>query len=184
MTNRFWDDGFCLLPGLINLDQLHLLRAGIEASERHGKLRLAHNGAQHGSHNQYKPLPGELILRQIMPRLEEATGRRLSPTYSFWRIYETGMDLKPHRDRNSCEVSVSVPIHSEPANADWPLCLTDLSGVDHAPSLPPGCGLLYQGCRVKHWREPFAGQRQYQLFLHYVIADGDNAILAQDRKPA
>jgi hypothetical protein len=184
MSGNFWAEGYSIVPGLIGVDQLKLLRTGMDVSARKGQLRIANNGVQQGSHNEYKPLPGELVLRQVMPRLAKIVGRPLVPTYSFWRIYESGMNLKPHRDRNACEISVSVPIHAEPANAPWPLCLTDLSGQDHAPPLPSGDGLLYQGCAVKHWREPFEGVRQYQLFLHYVIADGDSAALAFDEVAA
>jgi hypothetical protein len=39
---------------------------------------------------------------------------------------------------------------------------------------------VYQGCRIPHWREPFAGERQYQVFLHYVIEDGERADHAFD----
>jgi hypothetical protein len=183
MTPNFWADGYCVVPGLIGAEQLALLRAGLEASERAGRLTVEDKKVQTGSLVEYKPLPGELIARQVMPQLEALVGQKLAPTYSFWRIYLTGMDLKPHRDRDSCEISVSVPIHSVGADAHWPLCLTDLSGVDQAPALYPGDGLLYQGCKVKHWRAPFAGERQYQIFLHYVIADGDKADLAFDRRP-
>jgi hypothetical protein len=180
MSADFWADGYSIAPELIDADQLKLLRAGMDVSARKGQLRIANNGVQQGSHNEYKPLPGELVMRQVMPRLEEIVGRPLAPTYSFWRIYEKGMNLKPHRDRNACEISVSVTIHAEPADTMWPLFLTDLSGQDHAPPLHPGDGLLYQGCAIKHWREPFAGARQYQLFLHYVIADGEKAELTFD----
>ncbi len=183
MTNEFWESGFTVIPDLVAPDQLAFMRAAMDLEERSGGLRIANNGVQQGSHNQYKPLAGELILDAVRPKLEQIIGRPLLPTYSFARIYETGMDLKVHRDRPACEISVSIPIHSEPAGQDWPLRVTDLGGTEHAPPQPPGTGLLYQGHRVKHWREPLEGQRQYQLFLHYVLANGDYAALAGDLKP-
>lgn len=184
MIGDFWADGFAVIPGLVAPEQLAFVRSAIDLAEQSGALHMAENAFQHGSHNQYKPFAGELILKSIRPQLEQAIGRPLLPTYSFARIYEAGMALKSHRDRPACEISVSVPIHSEPAGTEWPLQVTDLGGIDHAPSQPPGTGLLYQGCRVKHWREPLIGARQYQLFLHYVLADGDHAALAGDRPPA
>jgi hypothetical protein len=184
MSGDFWTNGYCLVPGLINAKQRALIQAGMEASEQGDRMHGADNKVQQGALDEYKPLPAELVARNVMPQLEAAIGRPLLPTYSFWRIYSTGMELKPHRDRNSCEISVSVPIHSIGTQVPWPLCLKDLNGVEQAPPLAPGDGLLYQGCKVKHWRTPFQGTRQYQLFLHYVIADGANANLAFDQRPA
>jgi hypothetical protein len=182
MTASFWETGFAVIPNLVAPDQLAFVRAAMDLAERLGSLHIADNAVQQGSHNQYKPLAGELILQNVRSRLEQIVDRPLLPTYSFIRIYEAGMALKVHRDRPACEISVSVPIHSDPASHDWPLRVTDLGGMDHAPPQPPGTGLLYQGCRVKHWREPLVGARQYQLFLHYVLADGDHAALAGDCK--
>jgi len=183
MTMRFWEDGYDVVPAMLDTELLKMLRAGIETSERTGRMHVAKVKAQQGSQNQYKPLLGEMTLRKVQPLLEGLIGRPLAPTYSFWRIYEQGMALKPHRDRPACEISLSVPIHCEPEGANWPLRLTDLSGRDHAPAMVPGDGLLYQGCAVEHWREPLTEGRQYQMFLHYVLADGENAALAGDRRP-
>ena len=33
--------------------------------------------------------------------------------------------------------------------------------------------LVYSGCELEHWREEFEGETQYQLFMHYVDADGE-----------
>src|SRR5438132_1929078 len=38
----------------------------------------------------------------------ELLGVKLYPTYSYARLYSKGNELKPHLDRPSCEVSVTV----------------------------------------------------------------------------
>ena len=42
--------------------------------------------------------------------MEKETGLQLLPTYTFWRMYTYGADLKKHTDRPSCEYSVTVKI--------------------------------------------------------------------------
>jgi hypothetical protein len=183
MSNGFWDDGFCLIPGLFDARQCALLKQGIEQAAPFGTQEREGIAEAVGSFNQYKPVLGEILSQQALARIAACVGRPLLPTFSRWRIYERGMELTRHRDRKACEVAVSVTIHSEGVDADWPLELTDLHGVDHAPMLAPGDALVYQGGNVAHWRIPFAGDRHYQLFLFYVLADGDRADRAYDLPP-
>lgn len=53
---------------------------------------------------------------------------------------------------------------------------------DVGVELEPGDALIYLGSRMKHWREPYEGERQYQMFLHYVFKDGKYADLAFDER--
>ena len=32
--------------------------------------------------------------------------------------------------------------------------------------------IVYRGCEIEHWREPFIGQNHAQVFLHYNNVDG------------
>lgn len=43
--------------------------------------------------------------------------------------------------------------------------------------------MIYKGLEVPHWREPFAGEQQLQLFLHYVRQDGPHASQRFDGRP-
>ncbi len=38
--------------------------------------------------------------------------------------------------------------------------------------LKPGDMVIYAGCELEHWREPFQGKLCGQVFLHYNHADG------------
>jgi hypothetical protein len=40
--------------------------------------------------------------------------------------------------------------------------------------------MIYKGLEVPHWREPLAGERQLQVFLHYVRQDGPHAVHRYD----
>jgi hypothetical protein len=113
------------------------------------------------------------LLEYLRPRIEEHSGLRLSPTYSYFRLYKHGDTLKRHCDRPACEVSVSLNIGQVPSDA-WPLYVEGNVGP-YGALLSPGDGLLYRGIDLSHWREPFPGNQLVQVFLHYVDRDGPYA---------
>ena len=41
--------------------------------------------------------------------------------------------------------------------------------------LKPGDMIIYSGCELEHWREPFEGKLCGQVFLHYNHANGQFA---------
>jgi hypothetical protein len=129
----------------------------------------------------YADVVMEHMLERLRPDVEEASGRRLFPTYSYLRLYKTGNVLRPHRDRPSCEISLSLAIGHEPAAA-WPLWLRGSSGPC-AVELQPGDAVLYRGVELEHWRDPYGGVRAAQVFLHYVDQDGPHAEWKFDKRP-
>lgn len=116
----------------------------------------------------------EVILKEHLPIVEEACGKTLLPTYSYARIYQAGEDLKPHIDRSSCEVSVTVSVayKGEP-NSIW------MHYGNNPPSehtLEPGSAVVYKGCEARHWRYPLKDdQLVVQFMLHYVDKNGPHA---------
>ena len=179
-ADAFWRDGYHVVDALLSAGQCALLKKGMDLSQRAGTMRVANNRAYQGPNNQYAPLPAQLLLGSLAPKLSTLVGRTLLPSFSFWRIYEQGAVLNRHMDRNACEVSVTISLASEPEGSNWPIGVTDLHGVDHSISLNPGAGLVYLGTQVPHWREKLANERHYQMFLHYVLADGPFATLKHD----
>ena len=126
----------------------------------------------------------ETLLVDTIKVMQKKTGLRLVPTYSYCRLYRTGNILKRHKDRPSCEISTTLNLGGD----HWPIYL-DPTGSDnvideykniHKPGAPkgievnlkPGDMLIYSGCELEHWREPFQGQLCGQVFLHYNHADG------------
>lgn len=104
-----------------------------------------------------------MLLKQ--KSVEQVTGLRLYPQYSYCRLYKKGNSLKKHRDRNSCEVSVTLTLGSEP-QIEWPIFLRDGDETKEIV-IAPGQALVYNGVEHEHWREPFTGEAQAQVFLHY-----------------
>ena len=106
----------------------------------------------------YADIAMETLLLQTQPKMEKITGLELIPTYSYARIYKKGDILKRHKDRFSCEVSTTAHLGGDP----WTIFVEGL-GID----LNPGDMLIYSGCDLEHWREPFGGDECAQVFLHY-----------------
>lgn len=122
----------------------------------------------------------EQILLDLLPHFEQATGRKLLPTYSYARLYSTGDELPIHTDRESCEFSATVTLGFK--GGSWPIYMggeDKVAGVKIEMSV--GDAVLYKGISKHHWREKFVeGEWQAQVFLHYVDANGPHTSFAYD----
>lgn len=105
-----------------------------------------------------------ILLGSLTKHISELTGKNLIPTYSYTRIYLRGAELTPHKDRPSCEYSVTLNLAQ---THPWPLFM----GKSEV-NLTPGDGVIYKGCEIEHYRKKFEGDSYTQVFLHYVDADG------------
>ena len=126
----------------------------------------------------------ETLMMKVLPVMQERTEMTLVPCYTYTRIYKKGDILKRHKDRPSCEISTTLHLGGKP----WTIFL-DPTGADyvidehkqiHKPNTPQGIPitlevgdmLVYSGCELEHWREPFEGEHCAQVFLHYNNIDG------------
>jgi hypothetical protein len=140
-----------------------------------------------GAYSKYADWVMETLLVYMIPIMKAKTGLELVPTYSNTRLYEKGNILRRHKDRPSCEISTTLHLGGD----EWPIFL-DPSGqtfvIDeykqiHKPGAPKGVKvnlkigdmLIYSGCELEHWREPFEGNICSQVFLHYNHAKGPYA---------
>tara|TARA_R110000823_G_scaffold315663_1_gene449271 strand:+ start:2521 stop:3075 length:555 start_codon:yes stop_codon:yes gene_type:complete len=112
---------------------------------------------------------GEPIFDSLMLKkkflMEKEVGKKLLPTYSFWRMYTKYADLGAHKDRPACEISVTINIGND--GTRWPIFI-DGNPVD----LEKGDAAIYLGCELEHYREEFKGDWCSQVFLHYVDEQG------------
>jgi len=126
----------------------------------------------------------ETMLMKVLPIMQQETGLNLVPTYSYARVYKKGDTLHRHKDRPSCEISTTINLGGEP----WPIFI-DGTGANNVlnerqnlvkPGAPEGTKVLlevgdmlvYSGCELEHWREPFEGNICGQVFLHYNHVNG------------
>jgi len=137
-----------------------------------------------GSYAKYADRLMETLLIQTIPVMKAKTGLDLIPTYSYTRLYRTGNILNRHKDRPSCEISTTInlggdlwPIFIDPTGSNN--VVDEYQGImkPDAPKgvridLKPGDMIIYSGCELEHWREPFQGKLCGQVFLHYNHANG------------
>ena len=140
----------------------------------------------------------ETLLVKVLPVMAQETGLELIPTYSYARLYKKGDILHRHKDRPSCEISTTIHLGGNP----WPIFIDGtganniLSGSETTtmvkPNAPEGTKvildvgdmLVYSGCELEHWREPFEGDLCGQVFLHYNHVNGPFAEKNRfDRRP-
>ena len=137
-----------------------------------------------GVYSKYGDWIMETLLMYMIPIMKTKTGMELLPTYSYTRLYEKGNILRRHKDRPSCEISTTLHLGGD----EWPIFLDPTGGnfvIDEdkqtiKPGAPKGVQvdlkvgdmLIYSGCELEHWREPFQGNVCSQVFLHYNHANG------------
>ena len=128
----------------------------------------------------------ETLIMKVLPIMKKETGLNLVPTYTYARAYKKGDCLHRHKDRPSCEISTTIHLGGD----KWPIFIDD-TGADNVinerknivkPNAPAGTRvdlevgdmLVYSGCKLEHWREPFEGDSCGQVFLHYNDLNGPN----------
>jgi len=139
-----------------------------------------------GAYSKYGDWVMETLLQFMRPIMKAKTGMDLVPTYSYTRLYEKGNILHRHKDRPSCEISTTLHLGGN----EWPIFLDPtganniVSGRETTTVVKPGAPkgvqvnlkvgdmLIYSGCDLEHWREPFEGTVCSQVFLHYNHANG------------
>ena len=136
------------------------------------------------TYSQYSDFFMETLMMKVLPIMQQYTDMTLVPTYSYTRIYKKGDILKRHSDRPSCEISTTLHLGGDP----WTIFL-DPTGqktvIDEykqtiKPNAPKGIPvdlevgdmLIYSGCDLEHWREPFEGENCAQVFMHYNNIEG------------
>tara|TARA_R110000787_G_scaffold24075_1_gene68596 strand:+ start:1998 stop:2678 length:681 start_codon:yes stop_codon:yes gene_type:complete len=131
------------------------------------------------TYSHYADIVMETLLTEVHPIIKKVTGLKLTPNYSYARIYKKGDILRRHKDRFSCEISTTLNL----GGGCWPIYLeldkskkrVDPKTGDYKPSknkkikvmLQPGDMLVYRGNDLEHWRDKLSFDDYGQVFLHY-----------------
>jgi hypothetical protein len=172
----FKDNGYLIIPKILSGELLDFI--GIHA------YNMARIEGTISADRQIPNTPafyGDYVMENLsdflLPKIESAAGMKLLPTYTYFRVYKAGDILEKHRDRPSCEISISLCLRKK--GNIWPIYITDT-----AVMLEEGDAVLYRGCEMEHWREPYTeGTKLAQVFLHYVDANGPYTEWKNDKKP-
>jgi len=118
------------------------------------------------TYSTYGDIAMDTLMLKIQPIMEQKTKLKLTPAYTYARVYKKGDILERHKDRFSCEISTTLNLGGD----NWPIYV-EPSGKENKKgvkvNLKPGDMLIYLGCELEHWREPFEGDECVQVFLHY-----------------
>jgi hypothetical protein len=143
----------------------------------------------------YQYVPMLTFLWGLTPRVAQAVGRELMPTYAYFRVYQQGDVCRIHSDRPACEHSLSLTIAygedkpwalsvaTERTEQPRPTVADDFEGQPFGSvAMNPGDGVLYQGTHHRHGRlAPNPNSWSMHLFLHWVEKGGRYAEHAFDR---
>ncbi len=199
-----YDEGYALLQGLFPAEVcrafLHRLksdmdRAGISLDRFASSSPIVKKTSVDISDETYRPMVN--FLWGLTPAISGVVGKRLLPTYNYFRLYQEGDVCLVHSDRESCEVSLTLTLAYSDGRP-WPLDvgharveaqepIKDDFGDDAFSSveMQPGDAVLYQGVNRRHGRvSPNPNRWSAHMFLHWVDADGPNAALAFDQRNA
>lgn len=110
----------------------------------------------------------ETLLKISKEHVEKISGLELYPTYSYARLYRTGNELAEHRDRPSCEISLTIKL-GDTGNYNWPIYMGDTP-----IHLSAGDAVIYKGCEIEHRRDKCLEPDYFlgQVFIHYVDKNG------------
>lgn len=135
----------------------------------------------------------------LTPYAETLTGKRLLPTYCYFRAYQKGGVCLVHSDRPACEHSMTLTLGSSHGKV-WPFSVgvkrlegDALANSKVAPDfgtdeystveMQPGDAVLYQGVHHRHGRlDPNPNAWSAHIFLHWVDRDGPYKEFAFDKR--
>ena len=107
--------------------------------------------------------------------MEKIVGEPLTETYWFTTIYTNNSYMARHKDRDACEISLSLNLKSD---CNWTLNLQDLQGKEHRLNTKAGDALCYLGREIAHESEFLVNKHRQiyiQSFFHWVRTNGDFA---------
>lgn len=136
------------------------------------------------SHSVYNYIDFLELLCEKTPEVSKFLGETVLPTYTYARVYKNGATLDRHRDREACEISLTLHLSGD---SEWPIFIQKPNGEEVQLDLSSGDAMMYRGDIADHWREKFEGREYVQVFMHYVRSRGENnwAFFDRDRfKPA
>jgi hypothetical protein len=131
----------------------------------------------------------ETLMDMSTPVVEQNVGKKLWPTYSYFRIYDKGSDLKIHTDRESCEYTVALCLGADPIDQPYEIFIGEEDEtsdykyydvhknynkyrIDYKFPMFPNNAVIFKGMDKIHWREMCTHDHFMTLFLHYVDQEG------------
>jgi hypothetical protein len=177
-AESFENNRYLRVDQLISAETASLCTTYAKADEKH--RYNSGDSLTQNSHSKYADFLMESLMVTLCPKIEKITGLSLTPTYSYFRVYKAGEELREHVDRPSCEISCSLCLGYDYLGKDykWRLIVNG-----NKIALSPGDGVIYRGMELPHSRprlQTREGSWHAQAFLHYIDNQGAYTSLAFD----
>lgn len=168
LRKYLFENNYVVLKNFIDKDR------SVEISKQFKKAERRNDAVIDKSTALYNFMPSLELLCEKTPIISEILGEYVLPTYTFTRQYEKGSELKIHKDRGSCEITLTVHLDSD-GSYPWPISIQTLSGENKSIIFSHGDAMMYFGCESWHWREKYQGMWYNQTMLHYVRSKGSQS---------
>jgi len=179
IARQFEEQRYSVLRHMVPAHALNLMFEATMLNRAHEGYMQWDKGTR--AWGRYCDAMSEALLIMLHRPLQRRLGVPLLPCYSYLRCYTPESRLERHRDRPSCEISVTLPVGQWESVSRWPIWV-EAGGQELPVDLGPGDLLAYHGAELDHWREPLEKGVWVQVFLHYVDANGDYTEYALDRR--
>lgn len=170
MKTELVENNYIFVPNFILKDEADSLAQDFKTYALNNLL--SNDPQAQNSECVYNFLPFVRLLVKKTSQVSELIGEEVLPTYTYARIYKENSILDKHKDRDACEISLTINLLKD---ADWPIYFEKPNGHVSYVELRPGDAAVYLGCDSWHWRERYSGSRYIQVFTHYVRSFGPRA---------
>lgn len=169
MIKSLEDNNFLIIPNFISKERTRILKQDFEDYCEDNEIGGDTHVPESSSTDNY--ISFLELLCEKTSTISEIIKEPVLPTYCYGRVYKKGGTLSIHRDRPSCEISISLHLGGD---HEWKFCVESPNKKHHCIELYAGDAILYLGNRAHHYREgSYQGNNYTQVFLHYVRSRGE-----------
>jgi len=169
------DFKFKIIKNILNKEEIKLFKFWCEIKHRINFNSFDSSICNNADSFFYGDPITDALLLKTTPIIEKNIEEELLPSYSYTRIYTKFGECRKHIDRPSCELSATIHLGSD--GTKWPIYIDG-----HEIYLKPGDGVIYLGTKIEHWREEFYGDWYAQVFLHWVLKNGQYKDFYKDKR--
>ena len=176
MNRLLLENNYIIIPNFINPHKAHSLEE--EYRKYCSDNNIEGDPQAPESHSSYNYISFLELLCEKTQEVSSILEETVLPTYVYSRVYHRDSVLERHRDRDACEISLTLHLGSD---KPWEIYIESPKGEERCVNLRPGDAMLYLGKVADHWRNEFSGEYYTQVFLHYVRSRGDCAYTYFDK---
>lgn len=168
MNQKLLDNNYIVIPNFI--DYYFAKHLSMEFKEYSEHNNLKGDPQAPSSNSEYNYISFLELLCDKNQEVSSILEEKVLPTYAYSRVYHNGSVLEKHKDRDACEISLTVHLDGD---KEWPIFIETPTGEEKKVTLKPGDAMMYLGTIANHWRNQYDGEYYAQVFLHYVRSRGE-----------